>query len=291
MKEILKAIDNAFMAVPEPVRDYLTVKAATFWLEFGVGHSLEAGRCRFWGHEMLERWFRREPTPLSLYATRLFDVAKFDISLAEQFTEGPAIVVVNEPSDGPVRGGWLRFVTSFAVAQARKRLGNFEPRWVQEDISTNPLWQTPLAIARKRLSYMIHQSCSTILVSSESTDKEKAGAVLEMRRHLKDNGVLVISPEKADGPSLSRARADAGELIYILSRKNNIPVYPVGGWREQDRLNLRIGEALHIGELLTSNLFRGQANLGQRVGDLLMVEAAKLLPKSKRGIYTNSVTN
>ncbi|OGD91897.1 hypothetical protein A3D81_00480 [Candidatus Curtissbacteria bacterium RIFCSPHIGHO2_02_FULL_40_17] len=291
MKEIAKAIDNAFVAVPEPVRDYLTVKAATVFLELGAGHSLEAGRCRFWGHEMLERWYRGESTPLSLYATRLFDRSKFDIGCAERFTSGPAIVVINEPSDGPVRGGWLRFVTSYAVAQARNRFGNFEPRWVQEDISANPLWQTPLGIARKRLSYMIHESCNTILISSDSTDRKKAGAVLEMRRHLNDNGVLVISPERRDGPNLSRARVDAGDLIYALCRKNNIPIYPAGGFWQPGRLSLRIGRAVHAQELLDSKLFRGQSNTGQRVGDLLMVEVAKLLPESKRGIYTKSVGN
>src|SRR3990167_10727584 len=150
MKEIYRASEKALLAVPERLRDWATVKIATYWLDFGLGHRVKTGRARFWGHEMLMRWYRGEPTPLSEYAPRLLDGCSLSIQGMESLAYGGQIVVINQPNEGPLRGNWFKFLLNYAIAQSRKRQGDFESRWVQRADSSNPvIKKTPLSIQKR----------------------------------------------------------------------------------------------------------------------------------------------
>jgi len=282
MKEFDQSLKTVFLAIPEQLRDYLTVKFATYYLDFGPSHMVKTGRARYWGHQMLMRWYRGKPTPLSEWAPKLLDGCKLKVQGTENFGEGGIIIVINQPNEGILRGNWFKFLLNYAVAEAKGRQGNFEARWVQRADSNNPIIQkTPLSIQKRRLSQMIAKSCGTILIDSRAdSGRANLRSLFEMKRHLQDGGVLVICPEGQDHKVLGRGKREAGELLLFLRGKTGAPICPAAAWNQGDTLNLRFGEVIKMGT------FFGD---GQKMADLAMVKIAELLPEEKRGAYKKIV--
>ena len=276
MKEIYRAAEKNFCKIPEGLRDLVTVRIAEFYLQFGPGHGFKTNKGRYWGHKIMTDWLEGRPTPLSEFSQGLFDGFRFEFAgVGSLPLKGAEILVVNQPSSGPLRGNWFKFLVNMAVAERRLRLGNFEARWVQKDTSDHPIFQqTLLGIQRARLARMIAKSCNTIMVGTSLSSRENLRAVLEMRKHL-NSGVLVISPEGQDSGVLRRGKSEAGELIALLVNKLQVPVRPVGVWSDNENLHVKFGDQIAI----------DSAADGQKVVDRLMVGIAQLLPENRRGVY------
>jgi hypothetical protein len=282
VKEIYTAVEKTFLSIPENFRDWATVRIAEYFLQLGPGHGFKTNKGRRWGKKIMDYWYQGKVTLFSEFAEGMFDGFHFNFyGLDNLSTDGAEILVVNEPSTGPIRGNWIMFLINFAIAEQRRREGNYEARWVQREISDNLIFQiTPLGIQKRHLSQMICKSCNTILVDPCSSPRENLKAVLEMRQHLQDDGVLIICPEGKNHRVLGRGKKEAGELVLMLVRKVKVPVRPVGVWDEGDDLNLRFGEIINLDSLTGS---------GQRVADLATTEIAKLLPPERRGVYQKAV--
>lgn len=267
------------MSLPESFRDQATVRVAQFFLETGSGHSVKTKRARRAGVNLMTSWYRGDPTPLSELGESLFEGFRFNYLGVEKLSaDSGEILVVNQPNTGPLRGNWFKFLVNNAVAQARGRVGNYEARWVQKEISDKPIFQkTPIGIQKRRLSRMINKSCGTILIDPDVGGRENLRALLIMKRHLQTNGVLVVCPEGQDGEVLGRGKADAGELVGILAGKLAVGVRPVGVWNSGDDLNVNFGDPI------PESVIKGS---GQKIADSAMVAIAKLLPEGKRGVYS-----
>ena len=284
LKEIATGAERAFLSIPESFRDHATVRAAQLFLEFGPGHSVKTRKARRVGVNLMTSWYKGDPTPLSELAESLFEGFRFNYSGVEKLPNGSGeIFVVNQPNTGPLRGNWFKFLVNHAVAEARGRIGNYEARWVQKEISEKPIFQkTPIGIQKRRLSRMIHNSCGTILIDPAAGGRENLSAVLMMRRHLQNNGVLVVCPEGQDRGVLGRGKPDAGKLVGMLVGKRGVAVRPVGVWNSGNNLNVNFGDPMAESAL---------KNSGQKIADSAMIAIAKLLPRDKRGVYSRVVTN
>lgn len=277
--ELGQGAEDAFLTIPIGFRDWTTVRIAEYYLQFGERHGFKTNDARGWGKKIMECWYQGKPSPLSEFAEGLFEGWKFNFRGVDSLEKDKAeIFVVNQPNTGPLRGNWFKFLVNNAVATQRGRLGKYEARWVQKEISEKPIFQkTPIGIQKRRLSRMINRSCGTILINPDGQGRENVRAVLEMRRHLQDRGVLVVCPEGQDNKVLGRGRGDAGELLSLLVGKLGVAVRPVGVWDYKEDLNVSFGEPLD------PQVFRDSS---QRIADLSMVEVAKLLPEEKRGVYS-----
>lgn len=276
MKETLKVVDKI---LTQNVCDWLTVKIATYYLD-SPGYMVKTGRARWWGHRMLELWYKGEPTPLSLWAPRLLEGLKTKVFGLENVPEGKLIIAINQPNQGILRGNWFKFLLNYSLAEARGKRGNFEAKWVQKADSSNSLIKSiPLLDRQKRrLSYMLAKSCGTILVDATANSvRANLSSVFEMKKHLQNEGTLVVCPEGQASSQLVRGKREAGELLLLLAKKTKAPILPAGAWVESQRYYLRFGSCLNLSEC---NLQEGQ-----ETADLLMVEIAKLLPCEKRGVY------
>lgn len=283
MKEVLEGAERAFLSIPEGFRDRATVIVGNYYLISGKNHGLTSRHGQAWYTRLADNWYRGKQTPLAEYAPRLFDPNTFNVKGMENLQEGPGIIAVNQTNEGPLRGNWFKFVLTHAVSQSRG--GKIHAaRWVQKEESSNQILQkSPLGIQKTRLSRMGAKSCNTILVTSDAGPRQNIKAVVEMKRHLNQDGLLVVCPEGIDSQALRRGKREAGELIQTLVRKQDIPIYPVGVYFEKGKLCLRFGERIHLPESATD-----PAN-GQTFSDCLMVEIAKLLPADKRGVYRKLV--
>lgn len=277
MKELCRTAERTLLSIPEEFRDRITVRTAEYYLQFGPGHGFKTPRGKYWGHKIMTDWLEGRPTPLSEYADGLFDGFKFRFDGAEKLPQdGSGIIVVNQPNTGPLRGNWFKFLVNLAIAENRSRQGNYEARWVQKEVSEHPIFRkTPLGIQRARLARMINKSCNTIIVGSTLSDKENLRAVLEMRRHLVNDGVLVICPEGQDSRVLKRGKSEAGELVALLVDKLQVPIRPVGVWNYKETLKVKFGN-----QIVVMN-----ESDGQRFADRLMIEIGRLLPEERRGVY------
>lgn len=276
MKEIMRAGEKVMLSIPEEWRDRATVLGAGLFLHLGKDHTLRTPRARRTGVKLLNRWVKGLPTPLSEYAEGILEGYKFQFAGFEELPhDGPEILVVNQTNEGPMRGNWLKFLVNYCVAKRRCRGGNFEGKWVQKEGSSRPLLaNTPLDIQRRRLGRMINKSCGTILIDETQTDREKFIAVLAMKHHLSEGGVLIVCPEGVDSPVLKWGQEEAGQLVSMLAVKLDVPVRPVGVWYSKNNLHVNFGD-----------VFKPEVNEGQRVADMIMIEIGKLLPEEKRGVY------
>src|SRR3989344_8603402 len=269
MKEIYKAAERAFLEIPEDFRDWATVRVAEYFLQFGPNHGFKTPKGRWWGRKIMDDWYHGGTTPLSEFARGLFDGFNFNFEGLENLPRETAeILVVNQPNTGPLRGNWFKFLVNYAVAESRGRLGNYEACWVQGEISDSPVFRnTPIGIQKRRLSRMINKSCNTILVGS--SQKDSKNPIIEMRRHLRDSGVLVICPEGKDSAVLLRGKKEVGELLLYLLQRTNIPIRPAAAWCGGTNLNLQFGKRIDLSSV--------DVNGGQKVADLAMIEIARLL--------------
>lgn len=280
MKEISRAAETVFLSLPEDFRDWVTIRFAEYYLQFGSGHGFRTPRGQCWGRRIMNDWYFGNRTPLSEFAKGLFDGFKFNFDGFENLpTEGSEILVINQPNTGPLRGNWFKFLANLAIARRRNWHGNYEARWVQREISDNPiLTKTPIGIQKRRLSQMIHKSCDTILVNPGGEEKNNLKALLEMRKHLINGGVLVICPEGVAGRVLQRAKRESGKLILMLSKKTKVPIRPIAVWDNGDDLNIKFGDTIDFNSLSDDS---------QKVADLAMTKIATLLPDERRGVYGN----
>lgn len=280
MKEFLEGANQAFLTIPENIRDRATVRFANFYLMSGRNHGLSTPKRRGQGAELLNRWYMGKPTPLAEYAPKLFDPSSFRIKGAEQILQDPGIVVVNQTNEGPLRGNWLKFVIPYAIIKNGRESGSV--RWVQKEESSNALLQqSPLGVQKSRLSQMIARSCNTILVNENSSPRQNMRALAEMKRHLDQNGILIICPEGVDSSMLKRGKAESGQLIKMLAKRKNLPIYPAAVHFSDELLHLQFASPIKFSEMY------GATISDQQMADRLMIETARLLPPQKRGFYAS----
>jgi hypothetical protein len=273
MKEVLDR------AIPQNFRDWVMIQIATIYLD-SPGHRVGTPHARYWGHQMLMRWFRGEPTPLSQWAPRLLEGCQIKVTGQENLPDGGTIAVINQPNTGILHGNWFKFLFNDSAKKQR----NLEAKWVQRADSNHPLIERIplLAYQKRRLSRMIAQSCGTILINPTATSsRENLAAVLEMKRHLQNGGILVICPEGKDGQTLAQGKKEAGELILLLAKKTQALILPAGAWSEGSDLYLNFGETIDVGGL--------DKVTGQQMADLAMTKIATLLPEDRRGVYRTRV--
>lgn len=276
--EVRRGAEEAFLTIPVGFRDLASVRVAEYYLRFG--HNLKTPAASRESREVFDKWFSGESTPFSKHARALLEGFNLNIESVEGVSNSEGeIIVINQPNTGPLRGNWFKYLLNLAVAQRRNFNGNFENRWVQKDMSESPiLKETPLGIQKRRLARMINKSCNTILVDPAAKGRANVTAVLDMRRHLTEGGVLTVCPEGQDHPVLGRGKSDSAELVAMLAGKNRDKaiVRPVAAWSKGDNLNLRFGRPIDTNLLYANSL---------RVADNIMVEIARLLPPEKRGVY------
>jgi hypothetical protein len=278
MKEFGRAVNRTFLKIPQEYRDLLTIALLDAYMYLGSSKRLTSEVGNRWRKRMVDNLLQGRKIELSSFAMGLLDGFILNSEGEEKIPNKAAILVVNEPNTGPLRGNWSRFLVNLAVAKSRGRQANYEARWVQKELTNNPFFQdSPIGIQRKRISKMIEVSAETILVNSDGRGRKNLFAVRQMLRHLDNNGVLVICPEGEQRKVLGRGKKEAGDLISFLINGNEAVIQSVAVWDDGYVLNIRFGEVVTGGN-------RGED--GQQVADRLMIEIAKLLPEERRGVYS-----
>lgn len=278
MKEFERAANRIFLKIPQNKRDFVTIAILDAYMHFGSSKRIASEAGNEWRKRMASNLLQGKRIEFSSFAIGLLDGFRLNSEGEEKIPSGATILVVNEPNTGPLRGNWSRFLVNFVVSKSRGRQANYEARWVQKEITNNPLFKkSPIGIQRQRISKMIEASAETILVNSNGSGRNNLSAVRQMVSHLASNGVLVICPEGEQQKALGRGKKEAGDLIRVLTRGNGVVIQPVAVWDDGNELNIRFGEII-TGE--------NRGKDGQQIADTLMIKIAKLLPRERHGVYS-----
>jgi 1-acyl-sn-glycerol-3-phosphate acyltransferase len=113
------------------------------------------------------------------------------------------------------------------------------------------------------------------------------------QRHLKNGGLMGISPEGTRSPNFSLQEGRQG--VAYLASKNNVPVIPAGVTYEKGavsdairlkapRVTIKYGKPFYLPEISREN----RKEMLEKGTEEIMCQIAALLPPSFRGIYADN---